>query len=128
MEGVTPLLTCIPPDSTRNGKDGYNSGNDAIRAGQGKNQKEVIAWCVERPDGGRGLGFTGGHYHWSWAHPEYRKFVLNAIAWTAGADVPENGIEVPTPTWEVLEQNQVYEPDLTEEQIRQWQEKIKQWN
>ena len=37
MEGVTPILTAIPPDSTRKGKDDPHGGNKDIRAGLGKN-------------------------------------------------------------------------------------------
>jgi type 1 glutamine amidotransferase len=48
---------------------------------------------VQRDDGGRGFGFTGGHFHSGWSNDEQRKLVLNAIAWTAKADVPATGIE-----------------------------------
>ena len=64
---------------------------------EGLNGREaVVAWCVEREDGGRGFGFTGGHFYANWEVPEFRKFVLNAIAWSAKMDVPENGIESTT--------------------------------
>jgi len=126
MQGVTPLLSAVPPDSVRQGEDGSHFGNATVRSEKGK--LEHLAWCVERPDGGRGLGFTGGHWHWSWGHPMIRKFVLNAIAWTAGAEVPENGIEVPTPSWEKLLENQDYEPNLSPEDTARWQEKIRLWN
>jgi hypothetical protein len=53
---------------------------------------EHVAWATERPDGGRGFGFTGGHVHWNWGHDDFRKLVLNAIVWCAKADVPENGV------------------------------------
>ena len=48
---------------------------------------------MERPDGGRGFGFTGGHDHKNWGDPNFRKLVLNAILWTAGLDVPSAGVE-----------------------------------
>ncbi len=54
---------------------------------------ETIAWAMERPDGGRGFGFTGCHNHENMYIPDFRKFVLNAIIWTAGAEVPEVGFE-----------------------------------
>ena len=53
----------------------------------------MLAWVVERPDGGRGFGFTGGHFHKNWGDPNFRKLVLNAILWTAGLDVPAAGVE-----------------------------------
>jgi len=54
-------------------------------------QREVIAWAVERADGGRGFGFTGGHYHRNWGIPDFRRVVVNAILWTAHVDVPTGG-------------------------------------
>jgi type 1 glutamine amidotransferase len=54
-------------------------------------QREVIAWAVERADGGRGFGLTGGHYHRNWGIPDFRRMVVNAILWSAGLDVPIGG-------------------------------------
>ena len=51
-----------------------------------------MAWAAERPDGGRGFGFTGAHFHKNWGNDDFRKLVLNAIAWTAKANVPDTGI------------------------------------
>jgi hypothetical protein len=48
---------------------------------------------VDREDGGRGFGFTGGHFHKGWGNDNQRKLVLNAILWTAKAEVPAQGIE-----------------------------------
>ena len=55
-------------------------------------KKEVIAWTVQRADGGRGFGFTGGHFHANWRIDGFRRMVLNAIVWTAGIDVPAKGV------------------------------------
>ena len=44
-------------------------------------------------DGGRGFGFTGGHFHDNWGNDNYRKVVLNALLWTAKAEVPAEGVE-----------------------------------
>ena len=52
-----------------------------------------MLWAVERPDGGRGFGFTGGHFHDNWGNDQFRKVVLNALVWLAKADVPATGIE-----------------------------------
>jgi type 1 glutamine amidotransferase len=54
-------------------------------------QREVIAWAVERADGGRGFGFTGGHYHRNWGNPDFRRMVVNAILWSAKLDIPLAG-------------------------------------
>jgi hypothetical protein len=52
-----------------------------------------MMWTVERPDGGRGFGFTGGHFHVNWKNDSFRKVVLNALVWVAGKDVPAGGID-----------------------------------
>jgi len=58
------------------------------------NEKEdyAVGWAVERKDGGRGFGFTGGHFYKNWWSPDFRKLILNAVAWTAKLDVPPSGI------------------------------------
>jgi type 1 glutamine amidotransferase len=89
-EGVTMILTAVPPDETRDKPDGPHSNNPTVRAGKGS--REALAWACERPDGGRGFGCTGAHFHANWADPDFRKLMLNALAWTAGLDVPADGI------------------------------------
>jgi hypothetical protein len=101
MAGVAPLLSAIPPESTREGPDGAHSGNPAVRARRG--MPETVAWAFERPDGaGRGFGFTGGHDHWNWAHDDYRRLVLNAMMWLTGLEVPAGGVKSRTLTAEEL--------------------------
>ncbi len=100
MENVTPILSAIPPEQTRERPDGARSSNPQVRARRG--MSEAVAWAYERPKGGRGFGFTGGHFHWSWAHDDYRKLMLNALTWTAGVEVPPNGVPSRTPTFEEL--------------------------
>jgi hypothetical protein len=51
-----------------------------------------VAWVVERADGGRGFGFTGGHFHRNWENENFRKLVLNGLLWVAKADVPDGGV------------------------------------
>ena len=46
-----------------------------------------MAWAVERADGGRGFGFTGGHFFAHWQNEPFRRFMTNAILWTAKAEV-----------------------------------------
>ena len=53
----------------------------------------VVAWAVERQDGGRGFGTSTGHFYDNWKNPHYRKLILNAIVWTAKAVVPKGGVE-----------------------------------
>jgi type 1 glutamine amidotransferase len=124
MAGVTPILTAVPPDSTR-GKDGPRSGNPAVRARRG--QPEHVMWVRERPGSGRGFGFTGGHVHWNWGNDNYRKLVLNAIVWIAGAEVPSEGVSSGPVTLEQLEANQDEQPpeefkrEHIAELLKQWQ-------
>jgi hypothetical protein len=101
MKGVTPILAAVPPERTRQGKDGPHSGNPEVRKRTG--MAEVIGWTYERPNGGRGWGFTGMHEHWNWAQDSYRKAVLNAIVWIAKVEVPKDGVPSKTPTLEELE-------------------------
>ena len=54
-------------------------------------EQETVAWVVERTDGGRGFGFTGGHYHRNWGLEDQRRMVVNAILWTAKWDIPAAG-------------------------------------
>lgn len=58
----------------------------------GMGKKQTLMWGIERPDGGRGVGFTGGHYHRNWSIDNFRKIVLNAIVWSAGLEVPKDGV------------------------------------
>ena len=55
-------------------------------------QDKVLSWAYTRPDGGRGFGFTGGHFHKNWHIESFRKMVLNGIVWTAGIEVPQGGV------------------------------------
>ena len=50
---------------------------------EGDVRENAVGWAVERADGGRGVGFTGGHFYRNWASPDFRKLVLNAVAWIA---------------------------------------------
>ncbi|GIW87149.1 MAG: hypothetical protein KatS3mg108_1473 [Isosphaeraceae bacterium] len=91
MAGIFPLLVARPSDETRQGATSAPRGpyKHIVEA---SGRDEVLAWCVERPDGGRGFGFTGGHNHENWGDPNFRKLVLNAALWLARVDVPPDGV------------------------------------
>jgi hypothetical protein len=94
MQRVTPILSDLPPASTTNRPDGPHSGNPEQRAEVLEQKKpQHVAWAVDREDGGRGFGFTGGHFHRGWGNDNQRKLVLNAILWTAKAEVPPQGVD-----------------------------------
>lgn len=61
-----------------------------VRANKGG--REVLAWASERPQGGRGFGCTGAHFHKNWENDDFRKLMLNALVWTSGLDVPMDGV------------------------------------
>jgi type 1 glutamine amidotransferase len=89
---ITPLLVATPSDEVRKGPYVSPRGPyDHIVADSGK--AETMMWVYERPDGGRGFGFTGGHTHTNWGDPNQRKVVLNALLWIAKVDVPARGVE-----------------------------------
>ncbi|MCH2201067.1 MAG: DUF1080 domain-containing protein [Fuerstiella sp.] len=93
LTGVTPILTDLPPADSLSRDDGPHSNNEYVRAAVLERQEpQHVAWAHERSDGGRGFGFTGGHFHWNWGNANFRKLVLNAIAWTAHAEIPTDGI------------------------------------
>lgn len=99
MKGITPVLQALPPESTLKQPDGTHSNNPAVReAVITRKEMQTLAWAFERPDGGRGFGFTGGHMHKNWQNDNFRKLVLNAIAWAAKMDVPADGVPSATPT------------------------------
>ena len=81
----------------------YNSWEQVGPSLWGTNQ--TLMWGLEREDGGRGIGFTGGHWHKNWALDNYRKLVLNAIVWVAGMEVPKGGVKSAPVTLEQLNEN-----------------------
>lgn len=91
QKGVTPILVAKPSDKVRNGPYVYPPGPyPHIQAASGRD--EVMMWAMERPDGGRGFGFTGGHRHLNWGNDSFRKTMLNALVWLAKLEVPPDGI------------------------------------
>jgi type 1 glutamine amidotransferase len=90
-QGITHILVARPSDAVRDGPYVWPKGPyPHIQANKGRD--ETMMWTWERPDGGRGLGWTGGHYHKNWANENYRKVVLNGILWLAKMDVPSSGV------------------------------------
>ena len=86
---VLDLVTAIP---TRERMGRYiNMWN--WHGAEGMDKPQSLMWGFERGNGGRGVGFTGGHYHQNWALDGFRTVVLNAIIWSTGIDVPEGGVK-----------------------------------
>ena len=77
LPGVTVLATSmLPPESPKS---------------------ERVAWCVDRADGGRGLGIVMPHFFRNWKNEDLRRFILNGIVWTAKLDVPPGGVQTAAP-------------------------------
>jgi type 1 glutamine amidotransferase len=64
-ENITPILTLDP---------------------EKKNWEQVVGWAIERKNGGRGFGYTGGHFYKNFEDPVVQRMLLNAILWTAKAE------------------------------------------
>jgi hypothetical protein len=91
-ENFTPILVATPSDEVRDGPYVFPKGPYShIQADKGR--AECMMWAVERPDGGRGFGFTGGHFHDNWGNDDFRRTILNALVWVAKAEVPAGGVE-----------------------------------
>ncbi len=153
MEGVTPILTDLPPATTlvvldKDGKivmeekDGkkvpklsrpenaHNNNPHARKAVLEDKAPQHTAWATQRADGGRGFGCSGGHDHWNWGNPQFRKLILNSIVWTAGADVPADGVPAGKVTLEDLLQNhdEPIPADFNEKQRPRIQALLDDWN
>jgi biopolymer transport protein ExbD/type 1 glutamine amidotransferase len=126
LAGVTPILSDLPPESTLSRPDGPHSGNPTVRKPIANGETQHMAWARQREDGGRGFGFTGGHFHWNWGNDQFRKLVLNAIAWTAHAEVPDSGVPSKSLTAGDLMANQDedvpdnFNPERIQKMIEEW--------
>ncbi len=92
MKGVTPILSAKPSDAVRDGPYVYPKG-PYKHIQDAKGRSEAMMWAIERADGGRGCGFTGGHVHRNWLEPNFRTAVLNALVWISKLEVPEGGVK-----------------------------------
>jgi putative membrane-bound dehydrogenase-like protein len=134
MKGVTPILTDMPPASTLVKEDGslarpdnaHNNNPHVRESVLVRKEPQHMAWASENEGGGRGFGFTGGHNHWNWGNPNFRKVVLNAVVWCAQGNVPEGGVESPEVTLEDLLADQDYDPkpnfdaEAIQKQLDEW--------
>jgi type 1 glutamine amidotransferase len=74
---VTPLATSmLPPEAPK---------------------RETVAWCIERPDSGRGFGIVMPHFYKNWRNEDLRRFILNGILWSAKLEVPAEGVNTTAP-------------------------------
>lgn len=81
-KGIVPILKATLHAQYRNGKQLLADTPET----------HAVAWAFERPEGGRSFVFSGAHYLETLDQPQVRKMLLNAIFWTAGIDVPRQGV------------------------------------
>lgn len=66
-----------------------------LRVTDPKSGEEVfVGWFYERRDGGRTFSTTLGHPYANFQREPFRRMLVNAILWTAGEEVPEQGANV----------------------------------
>jgi putative membrane-bound dehydrogenase-like protein len=135
MKGVTPILTDMPPASTLVRDDGslarpdnaHNNNPHVRESVLVRKEPQHMAWASENEGGGRGFGFTGGHNHWNWGNPNFRKVVLNAIVWCSQGTVPTDGVNSPEVTLDDLRENQDFDPKPGYD-FERVQKDLDQWN
>lgn len=94
------ILTSVPARDKINRYIHWTPGGEKALG-----SRQTLMWAIERKDGGRGIGFTGGHWHRNWAIDDFRRVVLNAMIWTAGMEVPKNGVKSLPVTEKQLNEN-----------------------
>ena len=60
-------------------------------------RREIVAWAVSRPDGGRGMGVVMPHFYKNWQVDDLRRLILNGIVWSAKREVPPEGVQTTLP-------------------------------
>lgn len=91
MKGITSILSTLATEKAL-GQDGPRSGNPALRAELKNGVPQHLAWATENPGKGRGFALTGGNFHHNWTQNDFRRLVLNGIAWAAGTTIPDSGV------------------------------------
>lgn len=65
---------------------------EAAKTNQGPVDSRCITWAYEKGQS-RALLYGGMDYHAALLKADYRRFLLNAIVWAAGIEVPAGGVE-----------------------------------
>jgi type 1 glutamine amidotransferase len=58
---------------------------------------QIAAFAYQRDDCGRVFVYGGLDFRDNLAQDNYRRFLLNGIAWAAGIEIPKRGVDSPTP-------------------------------
>lgn len=82
----------LPDDTRRTNLLLASPKEDKLKIGP-----QIASWAYERDDGGRSFTFGGLDFRDNLVRDDYRKFLLNGIAWAARLEIPRKGIESPVP-------------------------------
>ncbi len=63
---------------------------------------QAVYWSFERANGGRSVAMTSAHFYHTWANPNFFQSFANSVFWTLGLEVPEEGVDIKTPTVDEL--------------------------
>ena len=80
----TPVLTTSLHPQFRAGRRLIEDRAEAV----------TVAWTYEREGGGRGFVYSGAHFLDAFEQAKVAGLLLNAIAWSAGVEVPREGMRV----------------------------------
>ena len=107
MKGVTPILSAIALGQhralRRQADRSVAETRMCLADVVAHFHPQVLAWAYDRPNGGRGFGFTGFHVFANLTNDSFRTTLLNGIAWVSGLEVPADGVPSTTPTKDDLE-------------------------
>ena len=101
LRGITPWTYrdemfsrfFLPPNDTRR-TDLLVGTPQQDRQGIGP---QVASFAYQRDGGGRGFVYGGVDFHDNMQNDTYRRFLLNGIAWAAGLEIPDGGVQSPAP-------------------------------
>ena len=65
-------------------------------------RNQAVYWSFERENGGRSVAMTSAHFYHTWANPNFFQSFTNSIFWALELEVPEEGVDIATPTLEEL--------------------------
>jgi hypothetical protein len=82
----------LPDDARRTNLLRASPREDKLKIGP-----QTASWAYVRDDGGRSFAFGGLDFRDNLVRDDYRKFLLNGIAWAARLEVPKRGVESPVP-------------------------------
>lgn len=99
-----------------NDADGRNPGSDQVTFLHTANapshrsdidnkenwREQAVYWSFTRGNGGRSVAMTSAHFYHTWANPHFFQSFANSIFWTLNMEVPEEGVDMATPTLEEL--------------------------